>query len=346
MKHGGYTKFSLQNLLGPLALLTVATYFLNGASTSLQLITQFALCYFVMVLALQVFVGNSGVLSFGHGSFALLGSYVSGMLTAPVHIKGHALALNQLWSFLVPLQVNIYVAMALSALISGAVAALTGILLMRLNGLAAGIATFALLGVTYNIFFNNKQIGPGSQALPAVPTITNTYILLLIAALSLVCVYFFNISRIGRTILATREDAMAAPALGVSIFKVRLIAFSISGVLAGLAGSMYVHVAGTFQVQDYYLDFTFMTLSMLIVGGSASIWGALVGTVLITGVGQILLMMEQNLPVFGLHITIPLGSRAVIIAVTFFAMLLWRSSGITNGREFSLDFLKKLSKKN
>jgi branched-chain amino acid transport system permease protein len=106
---------------------------------------------------------------------------------------------------------------------------------------------------------------------------------------------------------------------------------------------MYSHVAGTFQVQDYYLEFTFITLSMLIVGGSASIWGALVGTFLITAVGQVLLMMEQDLPVFGIQIQIPLGSRAVIIALTFVAVLLWRSGGITNGKEFRIPKLKKIS---
>ena len=342
MKNLGVTKFSIQNLLGPIIVLILLTQFVGGASTSLQLITQFALCLFVMVLALQVFVGNSGVLSFGHGAFALIGSYTSAMLTAPVNIKDNALAMNQLWQPLVAPQANIYVALIISAVVSGLIAAITGSLLMRLNGLAAGIATFALLGVAYNVFFNNKKIGPGSQALPGVPLISSNWVLLLLAIIALVIVYFLNISWIGRTLRATREDAMAAPALGISIFKVRLIAFTISGAIAGLAGGMYSHVAGTFQVQDYYLEFTFITLSMLIVGGSASIWGALVGTFLITAVGQILLMMEQDLPVFGLNIHIPLGSRAVIIALTFVVMLLWRSSGVTNGKEFKLP---KLSRK-
>ncbi|TSA20513.1 MAG: branched-chain amino acid ABC transporter permease [Actinomycetales bacterium] len=336
MRHGGVTKFSFQNLFGPIIIISALTFFVGRTSASLQLITQFTLCYFMMVLALQVFVGNSGVLSFGHGSFALIGSYISGMLTAPINIKGHALAMNQLWQALVPLHTNIYLALLISAIISAFFAALTGSLLMRLSGLSAGIATFALLGVTYNVFFNNKRIGPGSQALPAVPTISNTYILLLLAALAIVVVYLFNISSLGRTLIATREDAMAAPALGINIYRVRLIAFTLSGFLAGLSGGMYVHVAGTFQVQDYYLEFTFLTLSMLIIGGSASLWGALLGTIVISTIGQLLLMMEQDLPIFGIHAHIPEGSRAVIIAVAFVAVLLWRSSGIANGKEFSI----------
>jgi ABC-type branched-subunit amino acid transport system permease subunit len=82
---------------------------------------------------------------------------------------------------------------------------------------------------------------------------------------------------------------------------------------------------------------------MLIVGGSASIWGALVGTFVITAIGQVLLMMEQDIPVFGLQVNIPLGSRAVIIALTLVVMLLWRSGGITNGKEFRIPKLKRRS---
>ena len=58
MKHNGVTRFSLQNFLGPIVVLIAVTYFIGGSSTSLQLVTQLALCLFVMVLSLQIFVGN------------------------------------------------------------------------------------------------------------------------------------------------------------------------------------------------------------------------------------------------------------------------------------------------
>jgi branched-chain amino acid transport system permease protein len=115
---------------------------------------------------------------------------------------------------------------------------------------------------------------------------------------------------------------MSAPALGISIQKVRWVAFTLSGALAGLSGGMYVHVAGTWQVQDYYLVFTFLTLAMLVIGGSASMWGAIAGTLVVTAVGQVLLLWEQGKSILGLKIA------------TLVGMLLWRSSGITNGQEF------------
>jgi branched-chain amino acid transport system permease protein len=231
-----------------------------------------------MVLALQVFVGNSGVLSFGHGAFAMIGAWVSGMSTASERVKGNALALENLWEPLIGWNLNLYLSILFAAVAGGIVAAISGAFLMRLNGLAAGIATFAVLGLFYNFFFNNTKLGPGSQALPAVPKFSGVYEPLLLAAVAIILVYGLNVSSIGRKLRATREDLMSAPALGISIQKVRWVAFTLSGALAGLSGGMYVHVAGTWQVQDYYLVFTFLTLAMLVIGGSASMWGAIAGT--------------------------------------------------------------------
>jgi branched-chain amino acid transport system permease protein len=295
-----------------------------------------------MVLALQVFVGNSGVLSFGHGAFAMIGAWVSGMSTASERVKGNALALENLWEPLIGWNLNLYLSILFAAVAGGIVAAISGAFLMRLNGLAAGIATFAVLGLFYNFFFNNTKLGPGSQALPAVPKFSGVYEPLLLAAVAIILVYGLNVSSIGRKLRATREDLMSAPALGISIQKVRWVAFTLSGALAGLSGGMYVHVAGTWQVQDYYLVFTFLTLAMLVIGGSASMWGAIAGTLVVTAVGQILLLWEQGKSIVGLKIDLPNGARSLIIAATLVGMLLWRSSGITKGQEFK--FIRRRGK--
>jgi len=128
-----------------------------------------------MVIALQVFVGNSGVLSFGHGAFAMVGAWISGMSTASERVKGNALALQELWQPLVGFNLNLYLSIFAGMVLGALIAAITGAFLMRLNGLAAGIATFALLGLFYNFFFNNITFGPGSQALPAVPKFSGVY---------------------------------------------------------------------------------------------------------------------------------------------------------------------------
>jgi branched-chain amino acid transport system permease protein len=333
-KVDGITRFKSEEIIGPLIIVSILAIGVGLISASLQLAVQFALCNLVMVLALQVFVGNSGVLSFGHGAFAMIGAWVSGMSTASERVKGNALALENLWEPLIGWNLNLYLSILFAAVAGGIVAAISGAFLMRLNGLAAGIATFAVLGLFYNFFFNNTKLGPGSQALPAVPKFSGVYEPLLLAAVAIILVYGLNVSSIGRKLRATREDLMSAPALGISIQKVRWVAFTLSGALAGLSGGMYVHVAGTWQVQDYYLVFTFLTLAMLVIGGSASMWGAIAGTLVVTAVGQILLLWEQGKSIVGLKIDLPNGARSLIIAATLVGMLLWRSSGITKGQEF------------
>lgn len=338
----GITRFKSEEIIGPLIIVSILAIGVGLISASLQLAVQFALCNLVMVLALQVFVGNSGVLSFGHGAFAMIGAWVSGMSTASERVKGNALALENLWEPLIGWNLNLYLSILFAAVAGGIVAAISGAFLMRLNGLAAGIATFAVLGLFYNFFFNNTKLGPGSQALPAVPKFSGVYEPLLLAAVAVILVYGLNVSSIGRKLRATREDLMSAPALGISIQKVRWVAFTLSGALAGLSGGMYVHVAGTWQVQDYYLVFTFLTLAMLVIGGSASMWGAIAGTLVVTAVGQILLLWEQGKSIVGLKIDLPNGARSLIIAATLVGMLLWRSSGITKGQEFK--FIRRRGK--
>jgi branched-chain amino acid transport system permease protein len=341
-KVDGITRFKSEEIIGPLIIVSILAIGVGLISASLQLAVQFALCNLVMVLALQVFVGNSGVLSFGHGAFAMIGAWVSGMSTASERVKGNALALENLWEPLIGWSLNLYLSILFAAVAGGIVAAISGAFLMRLNGLAAGIATFAVLGLFYNFFFNNTKLGPGSQALPAVPKFSGVYEPLLLAAVAIILVYGLNVSSIGRKLRATREDLMSAPALGISIQKVRWVAFTLSGALAGLSGGMYVHVAGTWQVQDYYLVFTFLTLAMLVIGGSASMWGAIAGTLVVTTVGQILLLWEQGKSIVGLKIDLPNGARSLIIAATLVGMLLWRSSGITKGQEFK--FIRRRGK--
>ena len=334
----GLTRFALQELLVPIALLLLVSWFFATRSPDLLLNIQQTLCLFVMVLALQIFVGNSGVLSFGHGAFAMIGAFAAGLATAPQRIKAHALALQNLLPFLVNFHLGFYVSLLFAAIMGGLVAGITGTFLMRLNGLAAGIATFALLGVSYDFFFNNIHVGPGSQALPRVPNFAHFWEPLALAVGVMVIVYLFNISPWGRMLRATREDNLAAPATGISILKVRWIAFTISGAIAGLAGGMLTHVVGTLQVQDYYLPFTFSTLAMLIIGGSGSLWGALLGTLIFDAIGQILLYIEQGKAIVGLTIHLPIGARALIVSASLIVMLLWRTSGITRGREFALNF--------
>ena len=330
----GVTRWRWAEVLGPIVLLVAVTYACAFVSTGMTFMVEGALALLVMVLALQIFVGNSGVLSFGHGSFALLGGFTSGLLTMPSLIKANAL--DGLAPALQHAHASMVMGIGAGIVVAAVVACVIGAFLMRLQGLAAGIATFAVLMVTDNIFFNSRALGPGPQVMPQIPRFPALEVSLALAAASIVIAYGAGVCRAGRLLRASREDYLAAQALGVSIWRLRLLFFVLSGAMAGLAGAMYAHHSAAASARDYYLQFTFLTLGMLIIGGSGSVWGAVVGCAVVTGLSQVLLHLEQGLQVGNLIITIPDGVSGMVIAGALVVVLLWRSTGLTGGREFRL----------
>ena len=113
---------------------------------------------------------------------------------------------------------------------------------MRLSGLAAGIATFAVLEITHNLLQYEEKIGPGLNAFSSVPETTGLRQAAIGAVICVVVAFAYARSRFGRLLRATREDDAAARAVGASVYRQRLVAFTVSGSLAGLAGGLYVHL--------------------------------------------------------------------------------------------------------
>ena len=330
----GLTHWRWSELLGPIVLVVVAAYPSALISPGMRFMVEGALALLVMVLALQVFIGNSGVLSFGHGAFALVGGFTTGLLTMPTLVKENVL--TDLLPFLQSAHTTMALGILLGVLVSAIVGLLVGVFLMRLHGLAAGIATFAVLMVADNIFFNARSVGPGPQVMPQIPRFPFLEVSLLLAVVAIVVAYAVGVSRSGRLLRASREDYLAAQALGASIWRLRVLYFTISAGMAGLSGAMYAHHAAAVSARDFYLGFTFMTLGMLIIGGSGSVWGAVVGCVVVTALSQVLLDLEQGLQLGNLIFEIPAGARSIAIAAALVLVLMWRPSGITGGAEFRL----------
>jgi branched-chain amino acid transport system permease protein len=162
---------------------------------------------------------------------------------------------------------------------------------------------------------------------------------------ALICVavaYAYQRSRFGRQLRAAREDPAAASAAGISIYRQRLLAFAISGGLAGLAGGLYVHLL-PLEIDSLYLDLTFITLAMLVVGGSGSLLGAVVGALAISGLDSFLSASENGVDVFGWHIDLPTGTTVIVIGTLMAVILVLRPSGLSGGRELSLPRRRDLS---
>jgi branched-chain amino acid transport system permease protein len=323
----------LVQLLAPIALVGVAALVGTIVSTSTETYVINALVNVAIVVALYVFIGNSGVLSFGHISFVAVGAWAAGVLSMPVEEK--PAIMPNLASLLRDHTIGNVWSLALAAAVGAAFALVVGLPLMRLSGLGAGIATFGVLEITHNVLRYWEKIGPGLNTFSAVPETTGLLQASLGAGLAVFVAFAYKRSRFGRLLSATREDAAAARAVGVSVYRQRLIAFVLSGALAGFAGGLYVHLLPV-NTESVYLNLTFLTLAMLVIGGATSLWGAVVGALAVSAVDSFLAEAENGIHVFGQSLDLPAGTRIVVVGALMALVLILRPAGLTGGRELSL----------
>jgi len=326
-------RYHLDEVIGPVVLVVAAALLGTLVSISTQTYFTDTLVKVAIVVALYVFIGNSGVLSFGHISFVALGAWTAGVLTVPPSEK--PAIMPNLAGFLQHRHVDNVESLLLAALVGGIAAFLVGIPLMRLSGLAAGIATFAVLEISHNLLQYQERIGPGLNAFSSVPETTGLRQAAIGAVVCIVVAFLYARSRFGRLLRATREDDAAARAVGASVYRQRLIAFTVSGFLAGLGGGLYVHLLPV-QVNSVYLDLTFITLAMLVVGGATSLFGAVVGALAVSALDSWLSVAENGTSLFGWHIDLPAGTAEIVVGVLMAAVLILRPSGLTGGRELRL----------
>ena len=324
---------STLELLAPAVLVVAVALFGTVVSSSTETYVVTTLVDVTIVVALYVFIGNSGVLSFGHISFVAVGAWTAGILSMPTSEK--PAIMPNLAGFLRDTTVGNVPSLALAAAVGGVYALIVGLPLMRLSGLAAGIATFGVLEITHNVLRYWEKIGPGLNTFSAVPETTGLLQGAIGALIAVVVAFLYQRSRYGRMLRATREDAAAARAVGVSVYGQRLIAFTLSGALAGLAGGLYVHLLPV-NTEQLYLELTFITLAMLVIGGLTSLWGAVVGAVVVSAVDSFLAEAENGVHVPGGTLDFPAGTRIVVVGAFMALVLILRPSGLTGGRELRL----------
>ena len=150
---------------------------------------------------------------------------------------------------------------------------------MRLSGIAASIATFAVLAVIIQVYSNWDSVTGAQSSVVGIPIVRIVWPYFLCAVIVVLVAYVHAISRSGLALRAARDEATAAAASGVDIPRERLIAFMISGAIMGLGGALFAHSVGVVTPDTFYLGLTFITLSMLVVGGMNSLSGAVLGVV-------------------------------------------------------------------
>jgi branched-chain amino acid transport system permease protein len=323
---------SLSIVLLAICTLTV----LLGSGQNKQIVTEMMIRV-VLVVGIYIFVGNSGILSFGHISFMTIGAYAAAWFTCCTLPMVKPMYLPSLPEFLQNSRYPLAVGLTSAALLCGIVSLVVGVAVLRLSGVAASIATFALLMITFSVYSNWDGMTGGSSSVSNIPVEVGPWLSTSIALGVLAAAFFHQVSRYGLMLRATRDDGVAARAAGIETLSVRLVAFVLSAICVGVGGALYSSFLGVLTVDSFYLSITFLTLAMLTVGGTGSLAGAVTGVLFVTAVTELFRAFERGVSLgTSLTLQIPHGLQEVSLGIIMILVLILRPGGLMNGYELLL----------
>jgi branched-chain amino acid transport system permease protein len=288
-----------------------------------------ALYYALLCLGLNLQWGVTGLFNVGVAGFVAVGAYASALLTAP-DSPDHWGGLG--WP--------VAVGWAGAALLAGLAALLVGAVTLRLRHDYLAIATFGIAVTIQLVALNFVKLTNGPFGIVAIPrpltgwseTAVGRNVLYLGLVSLVVAVTYVAVERLvrspwGRVLRGLREDEAAAAALGKSPARYRLEAFVLGAMIMGLGGAIYAHFIGFVAPEDFLPILTFQVWTMLVVGGSGSNRGALVGGILVWGLWSasgalVAALLPQGLQARGAAL------QVVLIGVVLVAVLLRRPRGL------------------
>ena len=289
----------------------------HTSSAVAQNVVMLFLINLVVVVGLQTFTGNSGVVSFGHVAFMAIGAYVTAIITTNPAIK--QTLIPDAPSFLLQAELSFVPAMVVAVGVTSAIALPIGFVFARLTGAAAAIATLAWLVIARTVIANWDRITAGTFTFYGIPNFTTLGWALGLAILAITVARLFRESGLGLSLRASSNDPLVARAVGVSVTSARLAAWVLSAAIAGLGGVLYAHFVLAVAPTAFYFELTFIILVMLIVGGR-SVSAAVVGAAVISVISELLRRTETATGRF--------GTSTLVLAAIFIAMMILRSEGL------------------
>jgi branched-chain amino acid transport system permease protein len=285
----------------------------------------------ILVIGLQTFTGNSGILSFGHISFAAIGAYVTAILTAPPSIK--SLVIPDAPFGLAEVQLDPAVAFVIAILITTLLASPLGVIIVRLKPLGATIVTLSMLIVVHALLINWKSLTGGAEAFYGIPRIPITQWVLAAGFVVILAAKLFRVSPIGLRLQAAREDELAATAMGIKVTAVRWVAWVLSAAIIAWSGALRAHFLTAINPDEFFLNLTFLIVAMLILGGAQSVTGAVAGTVVVTIGEDIMRSIGDGPEILGIQIPQISGLSLVFLGAVVMGGMIWRPRGIVGDLE-------------
>ncbi len=269
--------------------------------------------YIILSASLNLIAGYTGLLSLAHAAFYGVGAYVAALM---------ALKLQS------PFLANIICAIILCGLLG----ALVGIPSLRIREDYFVIATFAFQVITFSVLNNWVSFTSGPMGLPGIPQpaifglkiSSNLGFLLLVGffcALTLVVTQRIVRSPFGRVLKAIREDEVFAQAAGKSVAAHKVLVFVIGAAMASVAGVMYAHYISFIDPTSFTVMESIFIISIVIIGGAGSLWGPVVGAV-------VLVTLPEILRFVGLPSSVAANIRQILYGGLLVVFMMWRPRGL------------------
>jgi branched-chain amino acid transport system permease protein len=268
----------------------------------------------LLALGLNLVMGYTGQVSLGHAGFYGLGAYASGVLTTKYGV-------NPWLAFLA--------ALALTCAVSGFIGAVA----LRLQGYYLSMATLGFGIILYILFVELSWLTGGPAGLVGIPELrlgalriasdaAYYYLVWTIVVITLLFSFHLVDSRVGRALRAIQGDETAASLVGINTWATKVMIFVVAAGMASAAGSLYAHYVTVLTPDSFGFLFSIELVVMVIVGGSGSVWGALLGAILLTLLPEYLrVMKDYDVLIYGV----------IVIVVVMFA-----PRGIAGGLEHRL----------
>jgi branched-chain amino acid transport system permease protein len=263
-----------------------------GNSYHVQLLTFIGI-YTLLALGLNMVMGYAGQISLGHAAFYGLGAYTTGILTVHFH-----------WS---P-----WLALPVALLLAALVAFLVALPMLKLTGFYLGMGTLGFGMIAYILFRGWSRFTGGDSGLVGIPSLAlgpvslssrHAYFYLvwgMVFLCFIVCERLVD-SRVGRALRAIHDSERAAEAVGINTARLKVHVFVLSAVFAALAGFLYAHLVSFISPNSFDFLMSVRMVTMVVIGGMASIWGSLLGASLLTVLPEWLhVFTDYEMVVYGL----------------------------------------------
>ncbi|MGI3168577.1 branched-chain amino acid ABC transporter permease [Pseudooceanicola sp. C21-150M6] len=325
-------------LLSLLILLIVGAYYLWGESWQARILYA-TFVNMLVVVGLQVFTGNANLTGFSHAAFMGIAAYAAAICVTPAAMKAISLP-DAPWG-LNAFEMSPWAAAGMALAITGILGLLTGLFVVRLTGVGVTIVSIAILVIVHSIFLHRTDIFKGNQALFGIPKVLDLPQLTAMVIGAIFLARWFRESRWGVQLRACADDEIGARAMGVSVFRTRLIAWVLGTLFFAVAGIAYAFFLGTISARPFYFNFVFLTVAMLILGGLRSVTGAVFGTLLISIGLETVRWLETGPELVGVKLPQMLGLSGLMLGVVIVAVMAFLPNGIMGNREIEDIVVKK-----